>query len=72
MSLHGYRKFLFAVMVVLVSALLLAYRKLESGNFTTIVVAVAGGFLVTNAAQGVLTKAVENKTVQVKVTPKHD
>jgi len=59
MTLKGYRKFLFALVAMLLASGMLAWGKLESGSYTAIMIAAISGFLVTNAAQAVGVKVAE-------------
>lgn len=66
MSLRGYRKFAFAVFVVLVVTLALMTRFLQSEHYVSIMQAVIYGYLGANAVQAVGVKLAE----KVEVGPK--
>lgn len=69
---HGYRKFSFAIFVILSSEVLVMLGKLTGDQFVALATATTIAFLGANAAQSIGGKLADNKKLEVKLMDKHD
>ena len=67
MQLKGYRKFIFALVVVLSSGLLLIFNKLTGDQYVALATATTIGYLGANAVQAVGVKAADRPVQQTTV-----
>jgi hypothetical protein len=58
-SIKGLRKFIFALVAIILPSILIAWGKLESGSYTAIMIAVTSGYLAANVASAVGVKIAE-------------